>query len=332
MLKAPYFHPVGCPRKSTIRENVSPCGTPLCYNFSPMTTTSVKILDKTFRLLSMFSDARPEWRVTEMATTLGMPKSTVHRILRVLCGHEYLAQDQASGRFRLGVAALELGLRAQGGRELRHVAAPVLQRLAAVTGETVLVIVPNHARDRAVCIERAETRAGLKLILEVGRQVPLHAGASSKVILAYMTAEEIERVIAGGLSRLAPRTITSPLLLRRDLQRIRRRGWAYSVEETNAGAAGIAVPIFDRSGAIAAGLSVVGPMTRFTRGRLPRLIADARQGAETIAHEMGLHTRLPDRPAARAARRPRVTGPGPVASKNREPVKESTDTRILSTS
>jgi DNA-binding IclR family transcriptional regulator len=285
-----------------MRENVSHRGTWLCYNDSPMTTTSVKILDKTFRLLEMFSDARPEWRVTDMAATLGMPKSTVHRILRVLCGHDYLAQDPASGRFRLGVAALELGLRAQSGRELRHVAAPVLQRLAAATGETVLVIVPNNARDRGVCIERAETRAGVKLILEVGRHAPLHAGASSKVLLAYMTDDEIERVIAAGLARLAPRTITSAIALRRDLARIRRRGFASSVEETNEGAAGIAVPLFDRSGAIAAGLSIVGPMTRFTRRRMPRLVLAARRGAETIAREIGFSVRLPEFSTKGAAR------------------------------
>jgi DNA-binding IclR family transcriptional regulator len=271
-----------------------------------MTTTSVKILDKTFRLLGVFSETRPEWRVTDIATTLAMPKSTVHRILRVLCGHEYVAQDHVTGRFRLGVAALELGLRAQAGRELRQAAAPVLQRLAAQTGETALVIVPNGARDRAVCVERAETRAGLKLILEVGRHAPLYAGASSKVLLAYMTDAEIEHVIADGLARIAPRTITNASALLRDLARIRRRGWAYSVEETNEGAAGVAVPIFDRNGDIAAGLSIVGPMMRFTARRIPALVGDARRAAETIARQVALDAQPPATPASRAPSRARA--------------------------
>lgn len=253
---------------------------------------SVKILDKTFRLLSVFSESRPEWGVTELAAEVGMPKSTVHRILSALGRHEYLSQDRATGRFRLGLAALDLGARAQGGLELRRVALPVLQRLAAASGETVTVMVPNNGRDRAVCVERAETRDGIKLILEVGRQVPLHAGASSKILLAYMTPEEIERVIAAGLGRLAPRTITSPPALRRDLAAIRRRGYAQSVEETNAGAAGVAVPIFDRHGTITAGLSIVGPMTRFTARRVPRLLALARQGAGEIARQLGWTTKV----------------------------------------
>jgi DNA-binding IclR family transcriptional regulator len=252
---------------------------------------AVKILDKTFRLLSVFSESRPEWGVTELATEVGMPKSTVHRILSVLGRHEYLAQDRVTCRFRLGLAALDLGARAQAGLELRRVALPVLQRLAATSGETVTVIVPNNARDHAVCLERAETHDGIKLILEVGRQIRLHAGASSKILLAYMTPEEIDRVIAAGLPRLAPRTITNPFALRRDLAAIRRRGYAQSVEETNAGAAGVAVPIFTRHGTIAAGLSIVGPMTRFTARRVPRLLALARQGAAEIARQLGLTTK-----------------------------------------
>jgi DNA-binding IclR family transcriptional regulator len=258
-----------------------------------MMTTSIKILDKTVRLLSVFSSEQPEWGLSELSVAVAIPKSTTHRILRVLTQHEYLAQDAITGRFRLGLAALELGFRAHAGIELRRVALPVLQHLTAVSRETVLLIVPSATRTEAVCVERTESREGLQLILDVGRHVPLHAGASSKVLLAYMTEKEIERVVARGLARVGPRTITDVLLLRRDLATTRRRGYAWSVEETNEGVAGVAVPLFDRSGQIAAGLSVVGPRGRFTTQRVPWLLALIRDGATDIARRSGLTTLRP---------------------------------------
>jgi DNA-binding IclR family transcriptional regulator len=276
--------------------------------------TSVKILDKTVRLLSVFSSAQPEWSLTELSAAVSMPKSTAHRILRVLRYHDYLSQDADTGRFRLGFAALDLGFRAQAGRDVRRAALPVLQRLAATSGETVLLIVPSETRTAAICIERAETRAGLQLILEIGRHVPLHAGASSKVLLAYMTEPEIERVITRGLDPVGPRTLTSGAALRRDLGAIRRRGYAWSVEETNAGVAGIAVPLMDRNGIIAAGVSIVGPRTRFTPVRVPALLALIREGAAEIARQSGLTTiHAPAEPTRRAtARRRRARRNGAV--------------------
>jgi len=249
---------------------------------------TVKLLDKTLRLLSTFSPARPEWGVTELATRLALPKSTVHRILRVLTAHRYLAQHPGTARFRLGLAALELGRNAHEGLDLERVARPTLERLARVSGETVLLMVVSEARDRAVCVERVESRARLRLILEVGTHAPLHAGASSKVLLAHMTPTEIERVIAGGLPRLARGTITSAALLRRDLARIRQQGYARSSEETNEGAAGVAAPVLDPAGRIVAGVSIVGPLTRLTERQVPRLVGLAEQGAREIAAGLGL--------------------------------------------
>lgn len=269
--------------------------------------TPVKILDKTVRLLSIFSPSQPAWTLTELSTAACLPKSTAHRILRVLRQHDYLSQDADTGRFRLGFAALDLGFRAQAGLDMRRAAMPVLQRLAATSGETVLLIVPSEARTEAICIDRAETREGLQLILEIGRRVPLHAGASSKVLLAYMTEPEIERVIARGLGPVGPRTITNPVALRRDLAATCRRGYAWSVEETNTGVAGVAVPLLDRNGIIAAGLSIVGPRARFTRRRIPELLALIRDGAADIARQSGL-TMLPMGAPAANGRLPRGRG------------------------
>lgn len=260
----------------------------------------VKILDKTLTLLALFGDESPEWGVSELAAYAGMPKSTVYRVLRVLLQHEFLAQDPLTKRFRLGLGALALGRRAYEGLELRQVGLPVLNSIAALSGETVVLQVLNRERDRVVCVERAQRQSGLRLILEVGSTAPLHAGSSSKVLLAYLPDEEIEQVIARGLPPLTAHTITDPERLRADLVTIRQRGYALSFEETDIGAAGVAVPVWDRTGLVVAGLTIAGPLARFSEAVVGRYVEIARDGARQIAREMGLQSLTPGDRTAQA--------------------------------
>ncbi len=256
--------------------------------------TPVKILDKALRILALFGPETPEWGVTELALQVGMPKSTVYRVLRVLLQHEFLAQDTVTRRFRLGVGAMELGRRAYEGFELRRVALPVLNQIAALSGETVTLQVLNQEHTQVVCVERAQRQSGLRLILEIGSTAPLHAGSSSKVLLAYLPEEEIEAVIARGLPALTPHTITDPDRLRQDLAEIRRLGYAVSFEETDDGAAGVSAPIRDRSGRVVAGLTIAGPVTRLNQATITRYVDLAREGASQIAQELGYQPRAAD--------------------------------------
>lgn len=247
----------------------------------------IKILDKALRILTLFSSEEPEWGITELAMRVGMPKSTVFRVLKVLASHEFLIQDPLTRRFRLGLGALQLGHRAYEGLELRQVALPVLNRIAALIGETVTLQVLNQEHDRAVCIERAQRQSGLRLIMEVGNTAPLHAGSSSKALLAFLPAERIESVIARGLPALTPATIVDPEHLRRDLAEIRARGYALSFGETDEGTTGVSVPILDGRGSVIASLTIAGPATRLNRSTIPRCIELAREGVRQIAQDLG---------------------------------------------
>jgi DNA-binding IclR family transcriptional regulator len=280
---------------------------------APSGVTPLKLLDRTLSLLGAFTPAEPEWGVTELAGRLALPKSTVHRILHVLTAHRYLARDPGTGRFRLGPGALELGRHAMEGLELRRIARPVLARLARASGETVVLAVPSDDGQRAVCLARVESPLPLRIILEEGAHVPLHAGATSKILLAHMAPEHVERVLAGGLRRLARGTITHPALLRRDLARIRLRGYACSREETNEGAAGVAAPVLAGDGTIVAGVSLVGPVQRFGAARLPHLVALARGGAAELAGALGLG------PARSARRAPGPAGVRPLGAPSPAP-------------
>jgi IclR family acetate operon transcriptional repressor len=247
----------------------------------------VKILDKALRMLMLFTPEQPEWGVTTVAREVDVPKSTVHRILRVFVRHGFLTQDPETRRFRLGVAGIELGRRAQAGLELRRVALPIMEQLSALSGETVLLQVITSEGDRVVCIERVQQRRGLRLILDVGSTAPLYAGCSSKVLLAYLGDPAIEEVLQRDLRPMTSHTITDPAQIRAQLADIRRDGFAVSFEETDEGVAGVSVPVRDARGRVIAGLSISGPITRVNASTMPHYTAIALEGARRIAAELG---------------------------------------------
>lgn len=247
----------------------------------------VKILDKALRVLMMFTTEQPEWGVTAIAKEVQMSKSTVHRILRVLEQHGFLTQNVDSRRFRLGLAGIELGHRAQAGLELRRIALPVMEQLSAVTGETVLLQVVTPEGDRIVCIERVQQRRGLRLILDVGSTAPLYAGCASKVLLAHLETEAIDEVLGGELVPLTSHTTTNAAQLRTQLAEIRRKGFAVSFEETDEGVAGVSVPIRDARDHVVAGLTLSGPLTRVNAATMGHYTELVREGARRIAAELG---------------------------------------------
>jgi DNA-binding IclR family transcriptional regulator len=225
-------------------------------------STSVKTVDRLVRIIDSFSSSRLSWTLTELSEHLGMPKSTLHRFLCSLEAHGILRQDEESKRWRLGYRLFVWGNLAERSTALRDVARPVMRDLVAQTGETALLTV-YHARE-VVCVEKVESSHSVRLALDVGSRRPPHAGASSKVLMAYLPDEEVERVIKEqGLARLCANTITERGDLHAELALIREREYAQSVEETDVGAWGVATPIRDWDGEVVAAVGVAGPSSRF---------------------------------------------------------------------
>jgi IclR family transcriptional regulator, acetate operon repressor len=212
---------------------------------------------------------------------------SVHRILAALKRLGYVSQHAETRRFRLGMAALSLGERARALADLRPVAIGPLRQLSEATGETALLTVLTPARDRSVCLERVETSQPLRLSVQPGRQLPLHAGASQKALLAFMPADEIERVTAQPLERLCTATITSGPALRRELSAIRARGWSSSYEETNVGVWGIAVPVLSAADVVCA-VGIAGPSPRLTVERVRRDVQLTHEAVTVIGRALGL--------------------------------------------
>jgi IclR family transcriptional regulator, acetate operon repressor len=219
-----------------------------------------KVLLKALDILALFDRDRPEWAEHEVARELALPTSTTHRLLRSLQGRGYVARSRM-GRYRLGPAAVALGRRASD-----HALSPslrsALERVADETGETAFVGVRDPGGGGLLILDRIESPHRLRLALDIGHVIPLHAGAASKALLAHLAPAEIEQVVAGPLPRVGPATITDRAALLRDLESVRRRGHACSREEATEGGWAVASPVLGSDGHAQAVVGIIAPVAR----------------------------------------------------------------------
>jgi IclR family transcriptional regulator, acetate operon repressor len=249
---------------------------------------SPQLLERTFAVLGLFSGQRTEWTTTEIGAACGLPVPTAHRIVVALATHGFLVRDPESKRFRLGPAAIALGRAALSANDLPTVAASLLPRLTAETEETSLLTVPIDDRDAAVCLLRFESPHPLRLSVEPGRRLPLHAGASQKAILAYLPEADRKRVARGKLERFCRSTLSTSKDVFNEVEVIRKRGWAYSLEETNPGVWGIAIALLDGAGHAVAAVGVAGPQVRLSRDTVRSSLEATQRVASEMASMLGL--------------------------------------------
>jgi IclR family acetate operon transcriptional repressor len=246
---------------------------------------SARAAERTLDLLLAFLREGRPLGISELSRAVRLPKATVHRLVTVLVGRGFLSRDPVSAHYRLGLNAFRLGAGFLSQTHVREAALPVIHALARETGETVnLNIVIDRQR---VCIEKVESTHDIRHAVELGRPMPLYAGASGKVLLAHLPEPEIEAVLAGGLSRLTDRTVVEPARLRRALAEIRRRGVAVTRDERVEGASAVSAPVRDVSGRVVAGLTISGPTYRFTPERVRRFTRLVIEGARAISAALG---------------------------------------------
>jgi IclR family acetate operon transcriptional repressor len=260
---------------------------------------SLQVLERAFAILEAFTEFRPEWSTSDLARFLELPIPTVHRLLGALARLGYVSRDAQTRRFRLGGAAMQLGERARAVSDLRAVALLPLRRLSEAADETAVLTVLSPERDRSVCLERVETSQPLRLSVQPGSQLPLHAGASQKALLAFMPECEVDRLLDQPLERLCTATITEPRQLRRDLEVIRERGWASSYEETNLGVWGIAVPVISEGDVVCA-VGIAGPSARLSDEGLRRDVPSVQRAALAVARSLGFAVPPVTLPSGRA--------------------------------
>jgi DNA-binding IclR family transcriptional regulator len=227
---------------------------------------SIAAVERALDVLLLFGRSQSNnLGVTEVAAELDIPKAAVHRILTSLRTRDLIAFDRTSRRYLLGPAAVALGRAYLAKLDIRSLAAEEMAWLSAQTGETATLSI-RHG-DVRLYVDQVLPDREVRMQVSIGNYHPLHAGASSKAFLAF-DDDPADYVGRHQLDPLTENTITDASKLMRELATVRRRGYASSSGERQAGAASVAAPVFDHSGAVVAVISVSGPAERMA-GQLP---------------------------------------------------------------
>lgn len=251
------------------------------------TPYNVAVLSKAAGVLSVFTAARPSLSLQEIAAATHLPKTTAFRILSTLVAHDLCELDGESGEYSLGFGLLRLAEIRRRQANLHHVAMPLMRSLRDAINETVVLSV--RTGESRVHIDFIESLHPVRRTVEIGVVAPLYAGAASKVLLAGMQDDEIERYLQRTpLKRLQDSTITDKKTLLAEIGLIRERGFAESRGELIAGGGALAAPLRDFSGRTVGVIDVLTPEDRYTAQHREKCIAllleASRRGSERLGY------------------------------------------------
>jgi DNA-binding IclR family transcriptional regulator len=247
---------------------------------------TIQSIERAAAILRLLSGRSRRLGVADLAGELGLPKGTVHGLLRTLQAVGFVEQDPETGKYQLGPALLHMGSSYLDGNELRTRALNWSDSLAARTREAVRIGTLHEGR---VLIVHHVFRPDDSLqTLDVGTLLPAHATALGKTLLAYhpYLADEMSKP---GLTAFTDATIVDHKRLERELERIRQRGWASEIGELAPGQVSIAAPVIDRTGMTVGAMAIFGPPERVLAARQPRgeLVAHVREAARAVSRELG---------------------------------------------
>ena len=258
----------------------------------PKANSASRTINRICDILNSFTENEAVLTLTEISRRIGLPKSTTYRFLEALDSQGMLNCEPNGRGYRLGHQLIHWGMLAQASIDLRNTALPVLRALSDATGETS--ILSMRFGSVGTWIEMIESRHPVRLAMRVGQSIPLHAGASCKVLWAFLPEAEIEKILGEiDLVPLEKNTITDPDQMRAELRAIRERGYATSLEETDIGAMGVAAPLYDYTGAPVAGIGIAAPAARVPPERVPAIASIVLESSRELSRQLGASPKQP---------------------------------------
>ena len=247
---------------------------------------TLKSVDKAILVLNCFSPETQIMGVGEISQLTGYTKSTVSRLLSTLERHGCVERAGGPGKYRLGYRVYLWGLISGRQHNLTTIAEPVMEHLRDKCGEEVALYVVEG--ERRVCVKRVASIHEIAKVGPVGTYYPLHAGASGKVLLAYLP-EGIRKEIfkKERLDKFTSRTITDIRSLEKDLELIRIKGYAVSRGEREPDAFSVTAPVLNTGDHAVASLSISGPNCRLTDNNAKEYITWVLTASEEISKKLG---------------------------------------------
>lgn len=245
----------------------------------------VGVVSKVLRILEALNASPTGLQLKDIAEQTAINKSTAYRFLAHLEAERYLYRDEF-GAYMVGPKLVRLGSGISYQTTLRKISRPILQDLWKVTSETVNLGILDG--QDVFYLDVIQSPHPFRMASHAGTWRPLYCTSMGKALTAFLSPEERDHVLSSlRFERFTPRTITHPGRLRKELEKIRKRGYALDDEEATLGARCVGAPVLLEGGRVAAAISVAGPTTRIAREKIPAFARAVLAAARAISSHLG---------------------------------------------
>jgi DNA-binding IclR family transcriptional regulator len=245
----------------------------------------VRAVERALDILLCFTREEPMRSLTQIADSVHMSKTTVHRLLTSLEIKRFITRDKHTGMYRLGFPFIEMASLVLQDVDLHRWALPYLKQISSEYGETVDLSILDGSH--VMYLEVIESPQRVKIAAAVGQHLPAYFTASGKALLAFMPEEQVQKILHDNLKEhdvLAKVSIPDILA---DLRDIAKLGYAISEQEYEQDINAVAAPIFDADHNPIASIAIVGPSFRLSKTRLPELGESIKRLTQVISNEIG---------------------------------------------
>lgn len=250
----------------------------------------VRSVSRAVKILMLFKE-HDELGIANISQMLGIPKGTVHALVKTLAQHDFLEKNESTQKYRCGLEAFRLGMSFAMRMDLRRIAAAELESLCYRADETVHMAVLVNGM--CVNVDRFSPNKPFLLIPQSGSAIPAHCTATGKVLLSQLSEDQLNAVIERcGLVKYTDYTVDNIDTLKKHIDQIRKDGYAISDQEAVIGLTCIAVPIRDHSGSIVAAISIAGDTQSITNNnKQHEYIEMISESAEKISSYLGYNSK-----------------------------------------
>jgi IclR family transcriptional regulator, KDG regulon repressor len=242
------------------------------------------IVKKAFMILNAIAKSSNGLRISEIASRLNISKGTVHGIIAALSDQGAVIHNLSSKRYNIGMTLMELGKAAHDRIDFKNIARPIMEELMEQCQESVFLGIQNS--NRITIIDIVESRKDFKITSPIGTALPLHAGATGKLFLSRMDSDNLQNYLnSNPLRQFTPATIINPKQYSRELEQVRKNGFAYDDEEYISGVRAVAAPI-KQHGAYIPAIWVVGFKASMATKKITTIIQQTKTAADKISNSI----------------------------------------------
>ncbi|MGB4588773.1 MAG: IclR family transcriptional regulator [Clostridiaceae bacterium] len=249
---------------------------------------TVQSIDRALNLLEILSDHDKGLGLIDLSERSGLSKSTVHRLLNTLSENGYVKQSEESGKYLLTMKLFHLGSKNVEKMDILKLSRPYLEKLRDLSSEVVHLVLRDG--NEIVYIDKVESENTIRMYSNIGKKGTLYSTSVGKAIMAYHSDEEIRKIWESlKIEKLTEYTLTDFNAFMKEINEIRKVGYAMDREENELGVKCLGAAILDYTKKPIAAISVSGPIQRMTDEKVSVLVRNILETKKLVSKELGCY-------------------------------------------